>query len=110
MPLTPEQQELRYTKQRIIKALESEPYGYTTIAAVRRQAGRHADTWFDAALDALITDGLVARAGDAALELGPVYIRRQIERQRAEERRKREERKAARDAARAANTKKGARR
>ncbi|WP_459953058.1 hypothetical protein, partial [Mycobacterium avium] len=95
MPLTPEQQRMRYTRQRIIGALEAEPYGYASLSAVRNHAWRYDDEFFDTALDALITEGLVARAGEHALELGPTYIRRQLEKQRAEEKRRREERRAA---------------
>lgn len=40
MPLTPEQQQLRYTRQRIIGALEAEPYGYTSVEAARRSEGQ----------------------------------------------------------------------
>lgn len=103
MPLTPEQQRMRYTRQRILKALNDEPFGYASEQSVRGYAGKHAAELFDTALSDLITEGYVARAGADNLELGTRFYVEQ-------ERKRREERKAARDAARAANTKKGARR
>lgn len=93
MPLTPEQQRMRYTRQRILKALNDEPFGYASEQSVRGYAGKHAAECFDTALDSLITEGYVARVGDDSLELGMRYLVEQ-ERKRREAAKKERARKA----------------
>lgn len=85
MPLTREQYELRYTRQRILLELTREPYGYTTESYVRAHAGKHAERWFDTALAALIEEGLVARRPNG-IELTGAFYRQQEAKERAKKR------------------------
>ena len=105
MPLTREQYELRYTRQRIIKALTDEPYGYTSIAAVRRYTVKHPQERFEQALADLITEGMIERRADEHVELGWKWRAEQREKEKkaaAAERAKRKKEREARKAARLA--------
>lgn len=97
MPLTREQYEHRYTRQRILKALCDEPYGCTSVVAVREYVKKHSDERFIAALESLIKDELIQRESDTRIGLTPLFRVQQKQKKRAAAKKAREERKAARE-------------
>lgn len=98
MTLTREQYELRYTKQRVLKALTDEPYGVTTRAAVRRYTLKHSDERFAEAVQALIAEGWIEEVPDDRLNLTwrwrAEQERKKKEAAKAERERKKKEREA----------------
>lgn len=101
MTLTREQYELRYTKQRIIKALTDEPYHYTSIAAVRKYTTKHSDERFEQALNELITEGMIERRENDHVELGWRWRAEQREKEKKAAAAERAKKKAAREARKA---------
>lgn len=83
MAYSAEQQEMYYAKRRVMSALEAEPYGYTSADAVRGNCPRLSDERFHAALDALMSEGLIEWYGDGGLSLTPLYYSRKEQKERA---------------------------